>query len=205
MGCQGYHWQLKRPTDQTDHIAQPQIHPGVNSLSHKSAFSLDSLQIYRLLRTHATNNKNLEIQKEQFLWKRYRREATTHQRAMEQVHYIDYEQRVLHKPEEVSISTQLRPQPTESVTLQQSVLMRQQDNRDSKGKLLLSKNLTREAAILSYLRRALLLQSLHHSNLSAPETTCSVRGHSSVTAPAQFILADRAVEYCFSQCCQHKY
>lgn len=40
-----------------------------------------------------------------------------HQRVTEQVHYTDYEVRVLHKPEEVSISTQLRPQPTESVTL----------------------------------------------------------------------------------------
>lgn len=61
MGCQGYHWQLKRPTDQTDHIAQPQIHPGVNSLSNKSAFSLESLQIYILLGTHLTNNEKLKI------------------------------------------------------------------------------------------------------------------------------------------------
>lgn len=59
MGCQGYHWQLKRPTDQTDRIAQ--IHPGVNSLSHESAFSLDSLQIYILLGARLSNNENLKI------------------------------------------------------------------------------------------------------------------------------------------------
>lgn len=145
------------------------------------------------------------MQKELFIWKKYRKEVMMHQRVTEQVHYTDYELGVLHKPEEVSISTQLRPQPTESVTLQQPMLMRQQDNRDSKEKLLWSKSLSREGAILSYLRSALLLQSLLHSNLSAPETTCSVRGHSSVTAPAQFIFAERVVEYCFSQCCQHKY
>lgn len=86
MGCQGYQWQLKRPTDQTDHIAQPQIHPGVDSLSHKSAFSLDSLQIYILLGTQLTNNENLKTQKEVVLWKKYRREITKHQRATEQVH-----------------------------------------------------------------------------------------------------------------------
>lgn len=36
-----------------------------------------------------------------------------HQRATEQVHYTDYEPRVQQKPEEVSITTQPRPQPTE--------------------------------------------------------------------------------------------
>lgn len=49
-----------------------------------------------------------------------------HQRATEQVHYTDYQHRVPHKPKEVSTTAQLRPQPTESITLQQLLLMRQQ-------------------------------------------------------------------------------
>lgn len=35
MGCQDYRWQLKKLTGKIDHIAQPQIYPGVNRLSHK--------------------------------------------------------------------------------------------------------------------------------------------------------------------------
>lgn len=117
MGCQGYHWQLKRPTDQTDHIAQAQIHLGVNSLSYKSAFSLDSLQIYILLGTWVTNDENLKIEKVPFLWQKYGREIMMHQGATEQPHYKDHDPRVLPKPEEVSITAQLRPQPTETVNL----------------------------------------------------------------------------------------
>lgn len=60
-----------------------------------------------------TNNENLKIQKELFLWKKYKREIRMHQRATEQMHYRDYEPRVLEKPEEVSITAQPRPQPTE--------------------------------------------------------------------------------------------
>lgn len=36
-----------------------------------------------------------------------------HQRVTEEVHYTDYEPRVLQKPEGVSITAQPRPQPTE--------------------------------------------------------------------------------------------